>query len=162
MKHKKRPQEILLVEDNTGDVILIQESMREINSTAHLNVAKSGGEALAFLHRETPFTHAPCPDLILLDLNLPRMNGHEVLARIRADEKLKHIPVIILTTSEATEDIRQAYELHANSYVTKPADLDTLFHTIAAIEEFWLSVAVGPPTDEKAAVAPGGIQTYVP
>lgn len=145
MNNVEYPREVLLVEDNMGDVLLIQEGMREIQSNAHLNIVRDGREALAFLHHQPPFTDPPNPDLILLDLNLPRMNGHEVLAQIRADERLKLIPVIVLTTSEAPEDVRRAYELHANSYVTKPADLDRLFATLAAIEAFWLSCAVGPP-----------------
>lgn len=137
--------EILLVEDNMGDVLLIRESLQEINSTAQLHIAKNGIEALAFLRRESSFSEAPHPDLILLDLNLPRMNGHEVLAEIRADKQLKLIPVVVLTTSEAPEDVRRAYELHANSYVIKPNDLDSLFATVAAIEAFWLTSTVGPP-----------------
>lgn len=140
-----RSIEILLVEDSPGDVRLTQEVLREGKVHNHLNVVVDGVQALAFLRKEAPYRHMPVPDLILLDLNLPRKNGREVLKIIKADEKLKRIPVVVLTTSRADEDVLQAYDLHANCYVTKPIDLDQFIQVIRSIEEFWLTIVKLPP-----------------
>jgi CheY-like chemotaxis protein len=132
--------EILLVEDNPGDVRLTTEALREARPLNQLHVAIDGVEALAFLRREGRHTAAPRPDLILLDLNLPKKSGREVLAEIKADTRLRHIPVVILTTSQAEQDIRESYRLQANAYVTKPVDLEQFFKVVQAIEEFWLEI----------------------
>ncbi len=136
---------ILLVEDNLADVELIREALSEIGSPARVSVARDGADAIAFLRREDPHTQAPRPDLILLDLNLPKKNGHEVLAVIRGDDTLKGIPVIILTTSEAESDIVRSYATGANCYITKPPDLDGFFAMVRAIHHFWLDVVELPP-----------------
>jgi CheY-like chemotaxis protein len=135
-----RPIEILLVEDNPGDVRLAQEGLKEGKLRNHLHVASDGDEAMRFLRKEGPFQEAPHPDLILLDLNLPRKDGREVLAEIKADDGLKRIPVVILTTSGAEEDIVRSYDLHANCYVTKPVDFDRFIHVVRSIEDFWFTV----------------------
>jgi len=132
--------EILLVEDNPGDVRLTTEALREARALNQLHVAIDGVEALAFLRREGRHTAAPRPDLILLDLNLPKKSGREVLAEIKADTRLRHIPVVILTTSQAEQDIRESYRLQANAYVTKPVDLEQFFKVVQAIQEFWLEI----------------------
>ena len=132
---------VLLVEDNPGDVRLTTEALREGKIPHHLHVVSDGIEAMAFLRREGPYADAPRPDLILLDLNLPKKDGREVLAEIKADENLKRIPVVVLTTSQAEEDILRTYELHANCYVTKPVDLQQFIAVIRAIEEYWLATA---------------------
>lgn len=136
--------EILLVEDNPGDVMLIEEALRESGSDANLSVAKDGEEALAYLNRQGEYADAHLPDLILLDLNLPKKNGYEVLKRIKSDQRLRHIPVIILTTSEAEKDVIDAYELSANCYITKPADLEGFFSTMRVIQSFWLTTVKLP------------------
>jgi chemotaxis family two-component system response regulator Rcp1 len=140
-----RPIELLLVEDNPGDVRLTQEALREGKVRNHLNVAVDGIEALAFLRREGQYANAPQPDLILLDLNLPKKSGREVLAEIKADPALRRIPVVILTVSKAEEDVLKSYNLHANCYVTKPVDLDQFLEVVKSIEDFWLTVVVLPP-----------------
>jgi len=140
-----RPSEILLVEDNPGDVRLIREVLKEGKIYNNLNVVKDGVEALAFLRREGPYADAPRADLILLDLNLPRKDGREVLAMIKADEQLKRIPVVILTSSGSEEDILKSYELHANCYITKPVKLDEFLAVVKSIEEFWLTIVKLPP-----------------
>lgn len=139
--HMERPVEILLVEDNPGDVRLTIEAFRERQVNSHLNVTGDGVEALAFLRRQGKYANAPRPDLILLDLNLPRKTGHEVLAEAKTDENLRRIPVIILTTSTSEEDIIRTYNLHANCYITKPMDLEQFVDVVRRIEEFWLSTA---------------------
>jgi CheY-like chemotaxis protein len=136
--------EILLVEDNPGDVRLTQEAFKESKLTNRLHIVRDGEEALAFLRREGPYAHAARPDLILLDLNLPKKDGREVLAVIKADDALKRIPVVVLTTSAAEQDILRAYELHANCYITKPMDLDQFLKVVQAIEEFWLVIVTRP------------------
>ena len=136
--------EILLVEDNPGDVRLTQEAFKESKLTNRLHVVRDGEEALAFLRREGPYAHAARPDLILLDLNLPKRDGREVLAVIKADGALKRIPVVVLTTSKAEQDILRAYELHANCYITKPMDLDQFIAVVQSIEEFWLMIVKLP------------------
>lgn len=132
--------EILLVEDNAGDVRLTQEALREGKVKNNLNVARDGAEALRFLRREAPFENAPQPDLILLDLNLPRLDGREVLREIKADPALRVIPVVVLTTSSADADIVRSYQLHANCYITKPVDLEQFISVVKSIDEFWLTI----------------------
>jgi len=139
--------EILLVEDNPGDVRLTVEALKEGKVLNNLSVAEDGQEALAFLRREGKYAHAPRPDLILLDLNLPKKDGREVLAEIKADEGLKTIPVVVLTTSEAEEDIVRAYNLHANCYITKPVGLDEFLRVVEMVEGFWLSIVKLPPKE---------------
>ena len=138
--------EILLVEDSPADVRLTQEAFREGKIDANLHVVKDGVEAMAFLRRKVPYTDAVRPDLILLDLNLPRKNGREVLAEIKADEDLKTIPVVILTTSSAEADISESYLLHANCYVVKPVDLDEFNRAMLTIDRFWMKCASLPRT----------------
>jgi CheY-like chemotaxis protein len=140
-----RPVEILLVEDNTGDVRLTREALKEGKVRNNLSVAGNGEEALDFLRREGQFTNAPRPDMILLDLNLPRKDGREVLAEIKDDPNLKRIPVVILTTSQAEQDILKTYNLHANCYITKPVDLESFFEVVKTIEDFWLTIVKLPP-----------------
>lgn len=140
-----KPIEILLVEDNPGDVDLTREALEIGKLSNNLHVVDDGEEAMAFLRREGQYAKAPRPDLVLLDLNLPRKNGREVLAEIKSDENLKRIPVVILTTSKAEEDILKTYNLHANCYVTKPIDLDQFIKVVHAIEEFWLTIVKLPP-----------------
>lgn len=132
--------QILLVEDNPGDVRLTQEALRDGEMRHVLHVASDGVAALRFLRREGEYTGVPRPDLILLDLNMPRMDGREVLAEIKSDPVLRRIPVIVLTTSSADDDIAQSYDLQANCYVTKPVDLEQFINVIRMIETFWLSI----------------------
>ncbi len=132
--------EILLVEDNAGDARLALEALREAKVHNTLNWVKDGVEALAFLRREGPYAQSSRPDLILLDLNLPRKDGREVLAEIKTDDQLRRIPVVILTTSQAEEDILKAYHLNANCYISKPVDLDQFMKVIKTIKEFWLTI----------------------
>ncbi|HZT06076.1 MAG TPA: response regulator [Chloroflexota bacterium] len=139
-----RSIEILLVEDSPGDVRLTIEALRDGRVPNHLNVARDGVEALDFLHHRGQFTDVPMPDLILLDLNLPRKDGREVLAEIKADPSLKRIPVVVLTTSSAEQDVLRSYDLHANCYITKPVDLDQFIRVVRTIEDFWLAVVTLP------------------
>ena len=132
------PPQVLQVEDNPGDVRLTQESFRDANMSIQLHVACDGVEAMAFLRKEGAHAHAPRPDLILLDLNLPKMDGREVLAHIKKDESLKTIPVVILTTSEAEADILKSYQLQANCYLSKPVQLDAFQNLVKSINDFWL------------------------
>ncbi|MFP4345418.1 MAG: response regulator [Anaerolineales bacterium] len=138
---------ILLVEDNPGDIRLIREALKEEGASPSLAVVNDGEAALAFLHRHPPYENALRPDLILLDLQLPRKNGHEVLAEVKADERLRIIPVVVLTSSEAEGDIFRAYTHQANSYITKPIDLQQFFRTLQSIYAYWFSVAQTPPGD---------------
>jgi CheY-like chemotaxis protein len=140
-----RPIEILLVEDNPGDARLTLEAFKEGKVLNNLTVMKDGVEALEYLHRQGSYANSPQPDLILLDLNLPRKDGREVLEVIKADERLKKIPVVVLTTSAAEEDIARAYSRHANCYITKPVDLDQFLRVVHSIESFWLSLVKLPP-----------------
>ncbi len=143
------PAEILLVEDRSSDVELMQEALHEFHMCHHLHVVRNGEEALAFLHQQGKYRNAPRPDLILLDLNLPKLNGREVLAAIKADPKLKLLPVVVLTTSTTAQDILQSYELHANCCITKPADLDQFMEVVQATINFWLNfVALPVAVDE--------------
>jgi chemotaxis family two-component system response regulator Rcp1 len=137
--------EILLVEDNPGDVRLTREALRDGKIVNSLHVAEDGVDALAFLRREGKHRNAVRPELILLDLNLPKKDGREVLAEIKADEDLKRIPVVVLTSSQAEQDIVKSYNLHANCYVTKPVDLDQFITVVKSIEHFWLKVVKLPP-----------------
>ena len=139
-----RSIEVLLVEDNPGDVRLTREALRDGKVFNKLSVAKDGEEALAFLHREGAYADAPRPDVILLDLNLPRRDGREVLEAIKADPSLRTIPVVILTSSEAERDLARAYELNANCYITKPVDLDQFITVVKSIEDFWFTVVKLP------------------
>ena len=138
------PFEILLVEDNPGDVELTREALHDSKVHMHLNVVNDGVEALAFLRREEQYAGAPRPDLILLDLNLPKKDGRAVLAEIKQDRTLRHIPVVILTSSQAEQDILRAYDLHANCYVTKPVDFDQFITIVRSIEQFWFTVVKLP------------------
>ncbi len=133
--------EILLVEDNPGDVRLTREALKEGKILNHVSVVGDGVEALAFLRREDKYANAVRPDLILLDLNLPKKDGREVLAEIKADAGLKKIPVVILTTSAAEQDILKTYDLHANCYITKPVDLEQFIKIVRLIEDFWFTIA---------------------
>jgi len=138
------PVEILLVEDNPGDARLAMEVLKEAKVRNTLHWTKDGVEALAFLRRERPYEKVRRPDVILLDLNLPRKDGREVLAEIKSDEKLKRIPVVVLTISKDEEDIFRTYNLHANCYVTKPLDLDQFVKVVKSIEDFWLTIVKLP------------------
>jgi len=140
-----RPVEILLVEDNPGDVRLTREALREAKVRNNLSVAPDGVEALAYLRKEGQYADAVRPDLILLDLNLPRKDGREVLEEVKADPALRHIPVVVLTSSQAEQDILRAYDLHANCYVTKPVDLDQFITVVRSIEDFWFTIVKLPP-----------------
>jgi len=139
-----RAIEILLVEDNTGDARLAWEAIREARVCNNLRWVSDGVDALAYLRREGRFSDAQRPDLILLDLNLPRKDGREVLAEIKNDENLRRIPVVVLTTSEADEDIVKAYHLNANCYISKPVDLERFIKVVSAIESFWLTIVELP------------------
>jgi two-component system, chemotaxis family, response regulator Rcp1 len=135
-----RAVEILLVEDSIADIELMQEGLKEGKVWHNLHVARDGAEAIEFLQRQGKYLNAPEPDLILLDLNMPKKDGREVLADIKADNHLSHIPVVILTTSQAEQDILRSYQLHANSYITKPVDLARFFEVIKTLEDFWFTV----------------------
>jgi len=139
-----RPIEILLVEDNPGDVRLTRESLRESKVRNNLHIATDGVAAIAFLRREGANAGAPRPDLILLDLNLPKKDGREVLAEIKGDPELKTIPVVVLTTSSAEQDVLRSYELQASSYITKPVDLEQFMLVVRSIEDFWLTIVTLP------------------
>ncbi len=136
--------EILLVEDNPGDARLAQEAIREAKVNNRLTWVPDGVEAMSFLRKKGNFADAPRPDLILLDLNLPKKDGREVLAEIKADEQFRRIPVVVLTTSQAEEDILKAYNLNANCYITKPVDLEQFLKIVRSIEDFWLSIVKLP------------------
>ncbi len=140
-----KPIEILLVEDNPGDARLAREALALSKVRNNIHHAKDGEEAIAFLRREGPFAAAPEPDLILLDLNLPRRSGREVLEEVKNDAGLKHIPIVVLTSSQAEEDIRNSYQLHANCFITKPVDLEQLNKVVQGIEQFWFTLVTLPP-----------------
>jgi CheY-like chemotaxis protein len=148
MTGQQKPLEILLVEDNPADVRLTEEAFREGKIHNALYVAKDGVEAMDFLTRRGKYADAVRPDLILLDLNLPRKDGREVLAEIKADPSLMRIPVVVLTTSRAEMDIVKTYNLHCNCYVVKPVDFDQFIHVIHSIENFWLTAVTLPPAKE--------------
>ena len=138
------PIEILLVEDSAGDVRLVQENLKESKVRNALNVVGDGMEAMAYLRNEGKYKDAPKPDLVLLDLNLPKKDGRQVLKEMKSDEDLKCIPVVVLTISKAEEDIMKSYSLHANAYISKPVDLNQFLKVVKAIEEFWLTVVKLP------------------
>ena len=141
---QQRTVEILLVDDNIGDVVLTKEALKGAEFSNRVSVVRDGFEALEFLRRTGKFANASRPDLILLDINMPRKNGCEVLEEVRCDEDLRLIPIVILTSSEAEDDIRRAYELGANCFVTKPADLDEMVSVVQAINHFWITIAKLP------------------
>lgn len=141
-----RPAEILLVEDNRADVRLTQEALRDAKVTNRLHVVGDGELAMAFLHRQPPYHDAPRPDVILLDLNLPKLDGREVLNRVKTDPDLRRIPIIILTTSSDEQDILNAYDNHANGYVTKPVEFNDFAAAMQSIEGFWLTVVTLAPS----------------
>lgn len=144
--HMGRPIEILLVEDSPGDVRLTKEALGEGKLHNRVHVATDGVEAMSFLRQAGQYAGVPLPDLILLDLNMPKKDGREVLAEIKADQRLMHIPVVVLTTSEAERDILKSYKLHANCYITKPVDFEQFIGVVRSIEDFWLTIVKLPTT----------------
>ena len=146
MTDGRSPVEILLVEDNPGDVRLIGEAWKECSVRTHLSVVRNGEEAMSFLRREGGFASAPRPDLVLIDLNLPRKDGRELLTEIRQDPDLRRLPVIVLTTSKAEVDVLRCYDLQANCYIIKPVGLDRLCEVLKSIQNFWFNVATLPPS----------------
>nr|WP_067178722.1 response regulator [Microtetraspora niveoalba] len=149
MMNDMRPIEVLLVEDDAGDVLLTREAF-ELNKVKNrLHVVNDGEQAMAFLRREGEYADAPRPDMILLDLNLPRKDGREVLAEVKADPGLRSIPVVVLTTSEAEEDIVRSYHLHANAYVSKPVDFDQFIRVVRQIDDFFVTVVKLPSTSNR-------------
>jgi CheY-like chemotaxis protein len=144
-KSEGRPIEILLVEDSPSDTDLTLEALKDFKVRNHVSVVEDGVLALQFLRREGPYVEAPRPDLIMLDLNLPRKDGREVLAEIKKDDDLKLIPIVVLTTSRADQDILRAYQLNANCYITKPVDFNQFLEVVRSIEAFWLFVVTLPP-----------------
>jgi CheY-like chemotaxis protein len=140
-----KPIEILLVEDNPGDARLTREALAQSKVRNNLHHARDGEEAIAFLRREGSFGDVPQPDLILLDLNLPKRDGREVLEEVKSDAQLMHIPVVILTSSQAEEDILRSYRLHANCFITKPVDFEQLTRVVQGIEQFWFTLVKLPP-----------------
>jgi CheY-like chemotaxis protein len=145
MVDENRPVEILLVEDNPGDERLTREALKEGKVYSNLHWVKDGVEAMEFLRRQGKYSNVPRPDIILLDLNLPKKDGREVLHDIKNDDALKRIPVVVLTTSKAEEDVLRTYNLHANCYVTKPVDLEKFIVVVKSIDVFWLTVVTLPP-----------------
>jgi len=140
----ERPVEILVVEDNPADVRLMREGLRDSALESRMNVVVDGVEALNFLQQSDGFSEAPMPDLIVLDLNMPRMDGREVLQRIKSDERLKHIPVVVLSSSESEDDVLRSYQLHASCYASKPVDLDGFMLVLNAIRDFWFKTVHVP------------------
>jgi CheY-like chemotaxis protein len=149
-RRNSMPIDVLLVEDSPGDVRLTQEAFRDANRSVHLHVASDGVEAMAFLRHKGAHVHAPRPDLILLDLNLPKMDGREVLAQIKEDASLKTIPTVVLTTSDAEVDIAKSYELQANCYLSKPVELDAFESLVKSINDFWLTKVKLPPQRQSS------------
>jgi CheY-like chemotaxis protein len=145
MNAQAQPVEILLVEDDPGDVLITREAIESSKVANRLNVVSNGEEALAYLRRESPYDDAARPGLVLLDLNLPRLDGRAVLAEVKADPDLRRIPIVVLTTSSADEDIVRSYDLHANAYVTKPVDFDQFMRVVRQIDEFFVSIVTLPP-----------------
>lgn len=145
MTEQKQQAEILLVEDNPGDVKLTEKAFENANLINNMHHAADGEEAMKFLNREGQYEDAPRPDIVLLDLNLPKLNGDEVLKRIKDDEQLRRIPVVMLTSSEAEEDIMSTYNLHANAYMTKPVEFSGFIDVVQKVEGFWFSVVRYPP-----------------
>lgn len=152
--NKQRPAQVLLVEDNYGDVLLTQRAFQQARISNELNVVKNGEDAIAFLKKEGRYENAPMPDIILLDLNLPKIHGHDVLHFIKQNEDIKHIPVIILSSSKAEQDVVKGYSLHANGYVVKPVNLEKFKEVVLSLEKFWFTLVVMPdfaPEDMKHA-----------
>ena len=146
---QSRTAELLLVEDNPGDVRLTIEALKEGRVINNLTVVKDGEEAIAALRRQGKYANAPRPDLILLDLNLPRKGGLEVLEEIKQDRDLKQIPVVVLTTSRAEQDVLRTYDLHANCYIVKPVDLNQFMNVVQSIKSFWLALVTLPPHEQS-------------
>ncbi len=144
-----KPVEILLVEDNVGDVRLTKEALKEGKVLNNLSVVANGVEAVDFLRRKGKYADSPRPDLILLDLNLPKKNGREVLGEIKQDPDLKRIPIVVLTISKSEEDIMKSYNLHANCYISKPVGLDKFIDVVKSVEDFWLTIVKLPPNGMK-------------
>ncbi|MBW4565298.1 MAG: response regulator [Mojavia pulchra JT2-VF2] len=140
-----KPIEVLLVEDNPGDALLTRIALEDSKISVNLNVVEDGVEAMAFLRKQNKYAQVPHPDIVLLDLNLPKKDGREVLAEIKSDVNLKRIPVVVLTTSQAEEDILKAYNLAANCYITKPVDFDQFVRIVRSIENFWFAIVKLPP-----------------
>jgi chemotaxis family two-component system response regulator Rcp1 len=156
-----RSIDILVVEDNAGDARLIREVLNDNKIFSSLFMVNDGVEAMDFLHNRGKYKKAPKPDLIILDLNLPRKDGREVLAEIKTDEVLKHIPIVIMTISQAEEDILKSYNLHANCYITKPIDLNQFVKVVKSIEDFWFSIVKLPPKVEELNQESEGIQGHM-
>lgn len=152
MSETGKPVEILMVEDNPGDARLVVEAFKDGKVRNNLTIVEDGVEAMAFLRKEGKYKNALRPDLMLLDLNMPRKDGREVLAEIKSDENLKRIPVVILTTSEAEEDILKSYNLHANCYIKKPVNLDQFIKIVKSIEGFWFTVVKLPPNGKQTTI----------
>jgi len=150
-----RPIEILLVEDSPSDAEFTIEALKEAKVRNHLSLVEDGVQAMEFLRRQGQYARAPRPDLIMLDLNLPRKDGREVLAELKADDKFKTIPVVVLTTSRADQDVLRAYQLHANCYINKPVDFQQFLSVVRSIETFWLFVVTLPP---KTTIGPGELK----
>jgi two-component system, chemotaxis family, response regulator Rcp1 len=146
INQETRPIEILLVEDSPSDTELTLEALKDFKLRNHVSVVEDGVQAMQFVRRQGPYAEAPRPDLIMLDLNLPRKDGREVLAAIKGDDNLKLIPIVVLTTSRADQDILRAYQLNANCYINKPVDFTEFLEVIRSIESFWLYVVTLPPT----------------
>jgi len=146
-KNKMRPVEILLIDDNPGDVRLTREVLKESKLINNIHVVEDGIEALAYLRKQGKFKNEPLPDLILLDLNLPIKDGRELLAEIKEDQHFRHIPVVVLTTSKAEADIVKSYESHANCYITKPVSMNQFIKIVKSIEYFWFSIVKLPPNE---------------
>ncbi len=142
-----KPIEILLAEDSAADVRLTREALKDAKVLNRMSVVRDGVEVMAFLRRQSPHENAPRPDLVLLDLNMPKMDGREVLAKMKSDEDLKRIPVVVLSTSQSEEDILQSYNLHANCFITKPVDLNQFITVVKSIEHFWLTIVELPPEE---------------
>jgi CheY-like chemotaxis protein len=153
--------DILVVEDNSGDARLIREVMNDNKLFSSFYLAKDGVEALDFLNRKGKFKSAPKPDLIILDLNLPKKDGREVLFEIKNDDKLKHIPIVIMTISQAEEDILKSYNLHANCYITKPIDLNQFIKVVKSIEDFWFTIVKLPPKDDLFRNPESGVENKI-
>lgn len=150
-REQGNPIEILLVEDSPSDTELTLEALKDFKVRNHVSVVEDGVQALQFLRRQGPYAGAPRPDLIMLDLNLPRKDGREVLAEIKSDEHLKSIPIVVLTTSRADQDILRAYQLNANCYINKPVDFNQFLEVVRSIESFWLYVVTLPPASKAIA-----------
>jgi CheY-like chemotaxis protein len=144
-----RALNVLLIEDNPGDVFLVRQALKESGLPHHISIAKDGADALDLLYQTDGCTKKPCPDLVLLDLNLPRVSGHEVLRRIKSDEQLKQVPVVIFSSSASKEDVKDAYDNYANCYVCKPSRPEEFFRVIKSIEGFWFSVAQLPTVADR-------------